>query len=163
MFDLLITTAVLFVGYILFFCCIKYMKLFIPLLSIPNFIIIAILYFDNSIKYKTYSLWENPQKYKPFHKTDFLPIKSINGIYDTSNTLKDLDFGKTDGIFSIVKNDEYSKECLHNYFIKQTSDCPITDIIFETTQVLTHSNYIELKISNELYLYYKKENNLDGK
>ena len=162
MFDLLITTAVLFVGYILFFCCIKYMKLFIPLLSIPNFIIIVILYFDNSIKYKNYSLWENPQKYKPFHKTDFLPIKSINGIYDASN-LKDLDFGKTDGIFSIVKNDEYSKECLHNYFIKQTSDCPITDIILETTQVLTHSNYIELKIPNSKYLYYKKENNLDGK
>ena len=156
MLDLLITTISIFFAYILFFCCIKFMRIFILiLLLIPNFIIITILYSDNSGNEE-----DNEQ---PFHKTDFLPIKSIKGICDGSENLKDLDLGKTDGIYSIVKDDEYSKECLHNYFIKDTSECPMTDIILENTQVTTHSNYIEQKICNDMYLYYKRENNLDGK
>ena len=135
MLDLLITTISIFFVYILFFCCIKFMRFFILiLLLIPNFIIITVLYFIK-FGYKKYYLWQYEKKYEPFHKTNFLPIKSIKGICDGSGNLKDLDLGKTDGIYSIVKNDEYSKECLHNYFIKDTSECPMTDIILEKTQV----------------------------
>ena len=92
-----------------------------------------------------------------------MPIKSIKGVFNSNNKLIGLDFRKTNGIFSIVKDDEYSKECLHNYYIKQTSECPMTDIILEKTQVNTHANYIEQKISENMYLYYTKESKLDGK
>ena len=163
MLDLLITTISIFFAYILFFCCIKFMRFFILiLLLIPNFIIMVVLCFLE-YGYKKDPLWQY-EKYEPFHKTNFLPIKSIKGICDDgSENFKDLDLGKTDGIYSIVKNDEYSKECLHNYFIKDTSECPMTDIILENARVTTHSNYIEQKICNDMYLYYKRENNLDGK
>ena len=135
MLDLLITTIAIFFAYILFFCCIKFMRFFILiLLLIPNFIIMVVLCFLE-YGYKKDPLWQY-EKYEPFHKTNFLPIKSIKGICDDgSENFKDLDLGKTDGIYSIVKNDEYSKECLHNYFIKDTSECPMTDIILEKTQV----------------------------
>ena len=162
MLDLLITTVGIIFIYILPFFCKKHMKHFITFLMVPNFVIILVLIYAE-YTYKKLDLWKYPEEYHPIQKTKFLPIKSIKGIYDSSENLINLDFGKTDGIFSIVKNDEYSKECLHNYYIKQTSECPMTDIILEKTQVNTHSNYIEQKISDNIYLYYTKESNLDGK
>ena len=162
MLDLLITTVGIIFIYILPFFCKKHMKHFITFLMVPNFGIILVLIYAE-YTYKKLDLWKYPEEYHPIQKTKFLPIKSIKGIYDSSENLINLDFGKTDGIFSIVKNDEYSKECLHNYYIKQTSECPMTDIILEKTQVNTHSNYIEQKISDNMYLYYTKESNLDGK
>ena len=161
MLDLLITTAAMFAIYLLLFFCIKTMKLFSIFLLVPNFVIILVIMYAK-YSYKKLDLWQNPKVYHSIQKTKFLPLKSIKGIY-TSGNLINLDFSTTDGIFSIVKNDEYSKECLHNYYIKQTSDCPMTDIILEKTQVNTHNNYIEQEISTNMYLYYKKENNLDGK
>ena len=161
MLDLLITTVGIFLIYILLFFCITIMKKLVFFLMLPNFVIILVLIYAD-INYKKFYLWQYPEEYSAIQRTKFLPIKSIKGILDPSGNVKDLDFEKTDGIFSIEKNDEYSKECLHNYYIKQTNECPITDIILEKGQV-THNNYIEQKISNNMYLYYKKESNLDGK
>ena len=102
------------------------------------------------------------EDYYSIQKTIFLPIKNIKGIFDTNNDLTNLDFRTTDGIFSIVKNDEYSKECLHNYYIKQSSECPITDIILEKEKV-AHKGYFEQIISDNIYLYYTRQSKLDGK
>ena len=162
MLDLLVTTAGIILIYIFVFFASKCMKVLSVFLQFPNLIIIFILLYGD-FNYKKLDLWQNAEEYLSLHKSQFLPIKSINGIFDSSGNLISLDFKKTDGIFSIVKDDEYSKECLHNYYIKQTSECPMTDIILEKTEDNPHSNYIKQKISNDMYLYYTKESNLDGK
>jgi len=162
MLDLLISTVGMIIIFFFPFFLIKYMKIFKLLMVFINFCLILAL-ISNIQSFKDLDVWKFPEEFHPIQKTIFLPIKSIKGIYDSNSNLINLDFGKTDGIFSIVKTNEYSKECLHNYFIKQTSDCPMTDIILEKTQVNTHDNYIEQKISDEMYLYYTKESNLEGK
>ena len=162
MFDLLITTIGIFFIFIGLFFLITYYKIFNLLLWFIYFILIPVLLLFE-FNYKTLDSWKNPEEYHPIQKTEFLPIKSIKGVFDSNNKLIGLDFRKTNGIFSIVKDDEYSKECLPNYYIKQTSECPMTDIILEKTQVNTHNNYIEQKISENMYLYYTKESKLDGK
>ena len=132
MLDLLVTTAGIIGIYLFFFFCFKYIKILSVLLQAPNLIIILVLLYGD-FNYKKLDLWNKTEEYLSLHKSQFLPIKSIKGIFDSDSNLKDLDFKKTDGIFSIVKDDEYSKECLHNYYIKETSECPMTDIILEKT------------------------------
>ena len=162
MLDLIITTICMIIIFFFPFFLFKYMKIFNLLLLFINYILIMVLIFNNK-DYRKLDAWKYPEEFHPIQKTIFLPIKSIKGIYDSNSNLINLDFMKTDGIFSIVKSDEYSKECLHNYYIKETSECPMTDIILEKTQVNTHDNYVEQKISDDMYLYYTKESKLDGK
>ena len=162
MLDLIITTICMILIFFFPFFLFKSMKIFNLLLLFINYILIMVLIFNNK-DYRELDIWKFPEEFHPIQKTIFLPIKSIKGIYDSNSNLINLDFMKTDGIFSIVKSEEYSKECLHNYFIKPTSECPMTDIILEKTQVNTHYKYFEQKISDDMYLYYTKENKLDGK
>ena len=162
MLDLLITTIGMIFIFIGPFFLITHYKIFNWLLLVINFILIFVLLLFE-FNYKTLDSWKNPEVYHPIQKTEFLPIKSIKGVFDSNSNLIGLDFRKTNGIFSIVKDDEYSKECLHNYYIKQASECPMTDIILEKTQVNTHDNYVEQKISENMYLYFTKESKLDGK
>ena len=162
MFDLLITTIGMIFIFTGPFFLIKHYKIFNWLLLAIYFILIPVLLLFE-FNYKKLDSWKNPEEYHPIQKTEFLPIKSIKGVFDSNNKLIGLNFRKTNGIFSIVKDDEYSKECLHNYYIKQSSECPMTDIIVEKTQVNTHNNYVEQKISENMYLYYTKESKLDGK
>ena len=157
MHDLLITISIIFFIFLISFFLIRPIKAFNIFLQFVHvntmFILIGIT--------KSYLLIY-PEEYYPIRKTKFLPIKNIIGIYDSNNDLTDLDFRKTDGIFSFVKNEVYSKECLHNYYIKQSSECPITDIILEKEQA-SHDGYFEQIISDNMYIYYTRESKLDGK
>lgn len=161
MIDLLVTTIIMFAIFMGLFILIKDMKVFNILLLSLFLVLMYVLLLD--VYYRRLDSWKYPEEYHPIQKTVFLPIKSIKGIYDSNNNLINLDFRRTDGIFSIVKNEEYSKECLHNYYIKETDECPMTDIILETTQVNTYNTYVEQKITDNMYLYYTKESKLDGK
>jgi len=153
MLDLLITTVGVMIIYYVLFYCIKNMKLFVIFMLIPNFVIMLVILYGN-IGYQKLDLWKYPDEYQYVHKTTFLPIKSIKN--------SNFDYETTDGVYSIVEKGDYSKKCLHHYYVKKTSDCPMTDVILETTQT-THNNYIEQKLSESQYLYYTRENKLDGK
>ena len=58
------------------------------------------------------------------------------------------------------KDNEYTKECLKNYFIKSDEECPITDIIIQKEKNNTPVGYHE-KIFKNIYFYYTN-NKLDG-
>jgi len=55
--------------------------------------------------------------------------------------------------YTLKKTNVFKKECLNNFFIKE-DNCPITDIILNNFQRNDYSKYIEVKISNNSYLYY---------
>ena len=61
--------------------------------------------------------------------------------------------------FCIIKTDIYSKECLKNYFIKDTEKCPITDIIVEpnTNNANAFTDY-EMVEKNKKVIYYRIDN-----
>ena len=157
MLDLLITISIIFFIFLIRFFLVRSIEGFNIFLQFVHVNTMFILIGITEIYLLIY-----PEEYYPIRKTKFLPIKNIKGIYDSNNDLTDLDFRKTDGIFSFVKNEEYSKECLHNYYIKQSSECPITDIILEKKKA-SHESYFEQIISDNMYLYYTRESKLDGK
>ena len=161
MLDLIITTIGIFLIFLIPFFIIKLIKRFNCYLLLTHIITMLIL-IGGFQAYILSDYLKFSEEYYSIQKTIFLPIKNIKGIFDTNNDLTNLDFRTTDGIFSIVRNDEYSKECLQNYYIKQSSECPITDIILEKEKV-SHKGYFEQKISDNIYLYYTKESKLDGK
>ena len=161
MLDLIITTIGIFLIFLIPFFIIKEIKTFNCCLQFAHIITMLTLIYGLQV-YILSDYLKFSEEYYSIQKTIFLPIKNIKGIFDTNNDLTNLDFRTTEGIFSIVKNDEYSKECLQNYYIKQSSECPITDIILEKEKV-SHKGYFEQKISDNIYLYYTKESKLDGK
>ena len=155
--DLLITISGIFLLFLILFFLINIKKIFNFFLQFAILVLIGV----SEAKILFY-FWNYQEEYYPIQKTKFLPIKNIKGIFDSNNGLTNLDFRTSNGIFSIIKNDEYSKECLHNYYIKQSSECPITDIILEKEKIV-HNGYFEQKISDNMYLYYSRESKLDGK
>ena len=161
MLELIITTIGIFLIFLIPFFIIEKIKMFNCCLQFAHIITMLIL-IGGFQAYILSDYLKFSEEYYSIQKTIFLPIKNIKGIFDTNNDLTNLDFRTTDGIFSIVRNDEYSKECLQNYYIKQSSECPITDIILEKEKV-SHKGYFEQKISDNIYLYYTKESKLDGK
>jgi len=83
------------------------------------------------------------------HYLPINPIKNIN-IY-SNDDIKLEDF--VDLKYTLKKTNVFKKECLNNFFIKE-DNCPITDIILNNFQRNDYSKYIEVKISNNSYLYY---------
>jgi hypothetical protein len=136
------------------------MKLFSLFFLFINFILIIVL-ITTQQNYQKTDLWKYTEEYNPIQKTEFLPIKSIKVLAYPAKDISDFDFIKTDGVFSIVKNEEYSKECLKNYFVKETSECPITDIIVKTSSI-SPEGYTNQKIANNIYLHYTNEKKLEG-
>ena len=161
MIDLFYTTLGIFFIFLIPFLIIKYMKIFNLIWLFTTFILIIVL-LNTEENYQKIALWKYTEEYNPIQKTEFLPIKSIKVLHDPVNDINDFDFIKTDGIFSIIKNEEYSKECLKNYFVKKTSECPITDIIVEKTNGNSHDGYFKQKIDGNNYLYYTNEKLLEG-
>ena len=160
MIDLFYTTLGIFFIFLIPFLIIKYMKIFNLILLFTTFILIIVL-LNTEENYQKIALWKHTEEYNPIQKTEFLPIKSIKVLAYPAKDISDFDFIKTDGIFSIVKNEEYSKECLKNYFVKITSECPITDIIVKTTSI-SPEGYTNQKIANNIYLHYTNEKNWKG-
>ena len=160
MIDLFYTTLGIFFIFLIPFLIIKYMKLFSLFFLFINFILIIVL-ITTQQNYQKTDLWKYTEEYNPIQKTEFLPIKSIKVLAYPAKDISDFDFIKTDGVFSIVKNEEYSKECLKNYFVKETSECPITDIIVKTSSI-SPEGYTNQKIANNIYLHYTNEKKLEG-
>ena len=118
-----------------------------------QFIIFCIITFNS--KYKNHYLWENIN-YEPKIQLLFPVITDIKPIFYSSINLYDLKITTSYQNFSVIKTDEYSKECLLNYFIKITEICPITHIIinnknnrkdkynFTDYSVLNNGNYTAL-------------------
>jgi len=133
MIDLFYTTIGIFFIFLIPFLMIKYMKILNLLFLFINFILIIVLLATKE-NYQKIDLWKYTEEYNPIQKTEFLPLNSIEGKLGADSEIEFV-FTKTDRIFSIVKNDKYSKECLKNYFVKKESECPITDIILKERQV----------------------------
>lgn len=150
MIDLFMTAVGIFGIFLLPFLMIRYLKIFNLMFLFVTFIL-ALVLLSTSENYEELDLWEN-SVYNPIRKTKFLPIKRIKA-FKLSDGEYDFDLIKTDGIFSIVKNDEYSKECLENYFIRSTNECPITDLKFKKGLSQSHIliDYDEQQIDDGLY------------
>ena len=58
--------------------------------------------------------------------------------------------------FSLIKTEQFPNQCLEHYFIRKNESCPITDIKLENVKSNEYQNYI--KIRDDEYLYYTKEN-----
>ena len=161
MLELLISCVTMLVIYIILFIMIPYCKGFKGGVNIFQILLFFLLYAD--IFYKKNELWKNPEVYQQFHKTEFYPIINIKAIYSSDGMFKNFKYKKSDGLFSILNKDIYNKECIENYFIKEDNECPITDIIIEKQKKDIYQGYIELKVSDEMYIYYTNEKKLDGK
>ena len=154
--EIVYSTFVLFLFFLTFFVSIKSFKNIKLILTFLQLILSFIL-LTNSF-YKNHSLYKAP-KFEYIQHTNFYPIKSLFPIYYENGTFKNIGFEKmNDDKFSLIKTDEYSTQCLENYFIKTNESCPITDIKFERKMKNEYHNYI--KINNKEYLYYSKENKL---
>ena len=130
----------------IFFCCPALKPIKIIILTAQ--LVLCFALFSKNF-YKKHSLWKEPE-YINIHDVPYYPIKAIH-----LNNYGELSFEKNlDTKFSIIETEEYSNECLKNYFIKFNEACPITDIILDNEIKDKYENYTRLKINENLYLYY---------
>ena len=147
--------------FILFFIFPSYQYLRITF-YICQFIIFCVLSFDN--RYKNHFLWENIN-YEQIHVTPYPVIKELDVFY-IDDWEADITYQSEYQNFSIIETEEYSKECLNNYFIKENDICPITDIIrisydnYNNYYNKYNTNYIDYELIeiDGYYIYYKKFN-----
>ena len=146
MLEILYTTLVVFVVFFGFYICstlIKPLKLFLCGAQLN----LCLILFSKKY-YKKHSLWKEPV-YNNIHEVPYYPIQSID-----LNNSGDIDIKESnDTIFSIIKTEEYSNECLQNFFIKHNVTCPITNIIIESSINEKYENYTRLKIDEDIYIY----------
>ena len=117
-----------------------------------SFILLSNSFYKNLYLYKGLRL-------QYIQSTDFYPIESLYKTYFENGTFEKISFKRMNSNkYSIMKTNEYSTQCLENYFIKANESCPITDIKFEKTKSNEYHNYIQ--ISDNEYLYYTRENKL---
>lgn len=161
MLELLVSFIIFFAIFFILFLFIKIEKLFKLIILVFQIFICFFLFLN--IAYKKIDFWKNPEIFQEIHQTEFLPIKSIQKLVDSNGNFKNFKLEKASGFYSIIKENEYSKKCLNNYYVENSEDCPITDIILRNTQTNAYSGYIELKINNNIYIYYTKENKIDGR
>ena len=154
MIELLYSSLVIFSIPTAFFFFFNYQIIKLVMLA-SQLIIWIILCFN--VFYKKHHLW-NEEEIQYIHSTPFLPIKNLIPKYNNEGIFEYLNYELSDGIFSINQTDEYSKECLENYFIKNTDECPLTHIILENGKSYEYKNYTEIKISDEKYLYFSRNN-----
>ena len=99
----------------------------------------------------------NKENYLSFKKyLNFEPISEISAS-NNRDDLINIEYLK-DRRYSLIKTKIYSKECLPNYYIKESYECPITDIILEKNKSNVYNNYKEIKLINGKYLYYSNKN-----
>ena len=153
--ELLYTSLTIFLcpAFFFFFLHYKIVKLFMIIVQFILWVLLSYI----KIYYKHHELWNEPE-FQYIHKTPFLPIKNLIPNYSTNGTFSHLNYELSEGIFSINETDEYSKECLENYFIKNIEECPLTHIILENSKNYEYENYTEIKISDDKYLYFSRYN-----
>ena len=109
-------------------------------------------------KYKNNYLWEDTT-FEPIQQLPCPVITDIKVINYSYIYLYHLELETLYQNFSLIKTDEYSKECLLNYFVKITDKCPITDIVvINNSEKYYYSDltyYSSLKFF-DVYIYYKR-------
>ena len=146
MLELLYTSLFIFGFYFfIFMCCPVFNPIKITMFAAQLILCITLL---SKNFYKKHSLWEEPD-FINIHEVPYYPIKSINLKYNEELSIEKM----YDSEFSIIKTEEYSKECLENYFIKSYEECPITNIILDNKINEKYENYTRLMVGN-FYLYF---------
>ena len=148
MFELLYTFIPLFGIFIILFFILPSFQI-VKQIIIFSQIIICFIFFSNNF-YKNHILW-NDNYYAFVHKLNFSPI--IN-FYLSNDTL--IVENLEDYNYSIISSENYYFKCRDHFFIN-SSICPITHIIIENKRNNEYSNYTELKISKNKYLYFTRE------
>ena len=155
--EFLVTFVILFVPIFFSFmlfrtkegdCVYCYFIFIFIFLHVFHIIVLSILLSENF--YKETIIWKNGD-YQYIHSLKINPIKNIN-INGVDNIILE-DF--IDLKYTLKKTNIFNKECLNNFFLKE-DNCPITDIVSFTEQRSDYENYTEIKINNNLYLYYTK-------
>ena len=118
------------------------------LFSIILFLLLQILVFSNNIQNININT---------IHNLNFYPIINISVSNSTESDLLNFEFINI-GKYSQIKEREFTKECLTNFFINKSFECPITDIILEDNRSFLHEGYTEIKLPNEEYLYFTNKN-----
>ena len=122
------------------------------IIFILEFIIFCIITFNS--KFKNHYLWENTN-FEPIQKLPYPIITDIK-MNHLSKYVYDLNIITSYQYFSIIKTTNYSKECLLNYFIKETEKCPITDIIInDSNNILKDYSVIESETFNISFIKNK--------
>ena len=87
---------------------------------------ISLIIFISQNFYKCHS-WYNDPKFINIKKTNNYPIKYIYETYDEPYNSKTINIGlANNNIFSLVKKNQFSTQCLKHYFINENDLCPIT-------------------------------------
>ena len=146
MIELLYTSLLIFGLFLIFVFCFPVFNP-IKIFMLAAQLILCFILFSNNF-YKKHSLWKE-QSYINIHEVPYYPIKSID-----LTSYKELSFEKLkDKKFSIIRTEQYSNECLENYFIA-SNECPITNIIIEDRIYEKYENYSRLDLTPNSYLYY---------
>ena len=107
--------------------------------------------------YKNHYLYDQ-LKYETIQEHPYPPIKKIQK--EGSGTSFKLKIEYLNTKYSLVKTDEYSKECLEEYYIPSNEDCPYTSLYIEYDST-THPNHNDIEItenSNNAKIYYRNDN-----
>ena len=154
MIELLYTSLVIFGFYFIFF----FISITFHPIKISMYVfqlILCFILFSNHF-YKKHPLWKD-NEYNPIHELPYSPITDID------STLKVTLMQNI--TYSIEKTEEFSNECLENFFIRSDQDCPITEIIFENKKNENYKDYIEIELNdtkyssyNNSYIYYTNKN-----
>ena len=129
------------------------MKIFIIFFQL----IISFILLSNNF-YKKHSLFKD-SNFQYVQKLNFSPIKSLYETSYNNGSFKNISFDVMySDEYSLIKTEKYSTKCLEHFFIESNESCPITDIKLEKTKKDEYQNFI--KINDEEYLYYTKENKL---
>ena len=150
MIELLYTFLLLFTFFIILFFILPYFQI-VKRIMICTQSIICFIFFGKYF-YKNHILWKN-NDYAFVHTLKFNPIINFNLENEKiiAETLEDYHYS------IIYIKDIYYKKCQENFYINSTI-CPITDIIIENKKKEKYSNYTELKISENKYLYFTRDN-----
>jgi len=158
MIELLYTTLTLFGVFLIMFFLFPTFKSMKIIIVFFQLIVSIILLFN--VFYKKHSLYELP-KFEYIQKTDFAPIKSLYETFDENGEFKDIKFETLSNTeFSFIKTQKYSQKCLENYYLEKNVICPITDIKLEEEPNDKYSNYNQIQISDNEFLYFTNDNKL---
>ena len=122
------------------------------------FLLILIFYASGLIPFS--SLFKKYYEYNSIHEIQFYPIKNLNSTTYWNGTFLGLSYNLLyDKSYRIYKTKEFSKECLENYYINSSHECPITQIKIGNGKIdnLEFKNYTKIKISDDRYLYFTNQ------
>ena len=169
MISLLIAIGGSFVFLLMFFFCVPFykpMKIVIIFIQINFVLIYFIIFSENKPLIPRFNNYYYSRIYNDYNYiTDYssYPIKDFD-IMKNDDKIK-FKFHRSFEKYKNYKDNEYSKECLKNYFIKSDEECPITDLMVQKERninLLNNLGYKEKKPFHNVYFYYTNTK-LDGK